>query len=266
MPPNAVAVRTLQRPARGDAAGRPRGDADAAPAIEAAIAAIAAGRNRVGDIGRTPVTLADFGIAPPVFADAHRTGFAGSRAGVGDTTGFVAMDADGNALAMLQSVFQPLGSGAVDPGTGILLNNRMFDFSAVPGEVNAVAPGVRPSHTLNPWLVRDGRGVLAAGVSPGGVSQTTTGFQIASGAMDPRTTLGELVARPRWSLARDGTVLLEPGMPAGVAEALRARGHAVEENSRHEFYFGSAKAVRRNGNGLVEAAADHRRQATAMAW
>ena len=266
MPPNSVGVLMLQQLARWDHAGRPQGEADVAPAIEAAIAAIAAGRNRVGDIQRTPSTPADFGIAPPSFADAHRTRFPDSRAGVGDTTGFVAMDADGNALAMLQSVFQPLGSGAVDPGTGILLNNRMFDFSAEPGNVNAVAPGVRPSHTLNPWLVRDARGVFAAGVSPGGVSQTTTGFQIASGAMDPQTTLGELAARPRWSLARDGTVLLEPGMPAGVVAALRSRGHPVEENSRHEFYFGSAKVVRRNGGGFIEAAADHRRQAVALAW
>ena len=266
MPPNSVGVLMLQQLARWDGAGRPRGDADVVPAIEAAMAAIAAGRNRVGDIGRTPMSPVDFGIAPPAFADVHRARFPNSRAGVGDTTGFVAMDAQGNALAMLQSVFQPLGSGAVDPGTGILLNNRMFDFSAVPGDVNAIAPGVRPSHTLNPWLVRDAHGVLAAGVSPGGVSQTTTGFQIASGAMDPRMTLGELVTRPRWSLARDGTVLLEPGMPHSVAETLRARGHAVEENSRHEFYFGSAKVVRRNGSGFIEAAADHRRQAMALAW
>jgi len=266
MPPNSVGVLMLQQLARWDHADRPLGEADVAPAIEAAIAAIATGRNRVGDIDRTPCTPEDFGVVPPDHTDAQRARFADSRAGVGDTTGFVAMDAEGNALAMLQSVFQPFGCGAVDPGTGILLNNRMFDFSPVPGDVNAVAPGVRPSHTLNPWLVRDARGVLAAGVSPGGVSQTTTGFQIASGAMDARTTLGELVARPRWSLARDGTVLLEPGMPATVAEALRARGHAVQENSRHEFYFGSAKVVRRNGSGFIEAAADHRRQATALAW
>jgi gamma-glutamyltranspeptidase/glutathione hydrolase len=266
MPPNSVGVLMLQQLVRWDRAGRPHGDADVPPAIEAAIAAIAAGRNRIGDIGRTPMSPEDFGIAPPPFADSQRAPFRASRAGVGDTTGFVAMDAQGNALAMLQSVFQPLGSGAVDPGTGILLNNRMFDFSPRPDDVNAVAPGVRPSHTLNPWLVRDARGVIAAGVSPGGVSQTTTGFQIASGAMDAQTTLGELVARPRWSLARDGAVLLEPGMPAAVADTLRARGHAVQENSRHEFYFGSAKVVRRIDSGFIEAAADHRRQATALAW
>lgn len=266
MPPNSVGVLMLQQLARWDCAGRPDGITDMPDAIEAAIAAIAAGRNRIGDAARTPVAPADFGIAPPAFHGGQLAPFRASRAGVGDTTGFVALDAQGNALAMLQSVFQPFGSGAVDPGTGILLNNRMFDFSPQPGGVNAVGPGVRPSHTLNPWLVQRAGRVLAAGVSPGGVSQTTTGFQIASGAMDAGSTLGELVARSRWSLARDGAVLLEPGVPGHVAATLRARGHAVQENSSHEFYFGSAKVVRQLEAGFLEVAADHRRQAVALAW
>ena len=136
-----------------------------------------------------------------------------------------------------------------------------------PGGVNAVGPGVRPSHTLNPWLVLDGQGRASlAGISPGGVSQTTTGYQVATGAMAGRLTLGELVSRPRWSLSRDGAVLLEPGMPGGVAQALRDAGLEVQENSQHEFYFGSAKVVRRTIDGVIEAAADSRRQAAALAW
>ncbi len=296
MPPNSVGVLMLQQLGRWEAAGRPQGDMAMVDAVEAAMAAIAAGRNRIGDADRTPLAPGDFGLAPPVFSPALRAPFQASRAGVGDTTGFVAMDAHGNALALLQSVFQPCGSGAVDPGTGILLNNRMFDFSPQGGDANAVGPGVRPSHTLNPWLVQQGGQALAAGVSPGGVSQTTTGLQLASGILadacdalaasgpegasatdgamkpapgsspTPPQSLGALVARPRWSLARDGAVLLEAGIAPGVAEALRARGHTVEENSQHEFYFGSAKLVRRTASGFLEAAADHRRQAVALAW
>jgi gamma-glutamyltranspeptidase/glutathione hydrolase len=268
MPPNSVGVLMLQQLAQWDAAGRAQGEAAMPAAIEAAIAAIAAGRDRIGDPGRMPVTPADFGLVPPSYSAALQAPFQAARAGVGDTTGFVAMDAHGNALALLQSVFQPCGSGAVDPGTGILLNNRMFDFSPQPGSVNAVGPGVRPSHTLNPWLVQQGGQVLAAGVSPGGVSQTTTGLQIVCGLLDAVAppSLGALVARPRWSLSRDGAVLLEPGIAPAVAETLRARGHTVEENSLHEFYFGSAKLVRRTDHGFLEAAADHRRQAAALAW
>jgi gamma-glutamyltranspeptidase/glutathione hydrolase len=189
-----------------------------------------------------------------------------ARVEPGDTTGFVAMDAEGNAIAMLQSVFQPFGSGVVDTRTGILMNNRMFDFSLSEGHPNEVGPGMRPAHTLNPWLVtRDAR-VEMAGVSPGGVSQTTTGAQVLRLLLGGGgRSLGEAVSEPRWSLSRDGAVLLEAGVPAAAAAQLREAGLQVTENSKHEFYFGSAKVVRANG-GIVEAAADPRRQAHASAW
>jgi gamma-glutamyltranspeptidase/glutathione hydrolase len=266
MPPNSVGVLMLQQLEHWHRAQRPGGAAGIAAAIDTAIAVIADGRERIGDIERTPCVPGDFGVTGSVDAQGAMASFRSARAGVGDTTGFVAMDAEGNALALLQSVFQPFGSGAVDGRTGVLLNNRMFDFSPVRGGVNAVGPGMRSSHTLNPWLVLDETGARMAGVSPGGVSQTTTGFQVVSGALQGEATLGQLVAQPRWSLARDGEVLLEPGMTEGVAEALRARGHAVQENSSHDFYFGSVKAVRRTDAGSIEAAADNRRQATALAW
>lgn len=263
MPPNSVGVLMLQQLQRWEAAGAPKGESDIAPAIEAAVGLIAAGRNRLGDPGRIPLAPEDFAL-PHGQPDTHA--FKAARAGVGDTTGFVAMDEAGNALAMLQSVFQPFGSGAFDNATGILLNNRMFDFSPTAGGVNSVGPGLRPSHTLNPWLMTKDGAVIVAGVSPGGVSQTTTGFQLATGALDGRLTLGQVVARPRWSLSRDGVVLLEPGMPSSIAAAVRASGLECEEDSLHEFYFGSAKVVRRSPDGGLEAAADTRRQATALGW
>lgn len=266
MPPNSVGVLMLRQLERWQQAGRPAGAEGVTQAIESAIAVIAEGRERIGDIERTPVTPNDFGLGHAQVSDQAMSAFRAARAGVGDTTGFVAMDAAGNALAMLQSVFQPFGSGAVDTQTGILLNNRMFDFTPRSGGVNAVGPARRSSHTLNPWLMLEAGQARVAGVSPGGVSQTTTGFQIATGVLEGTATLGQLVARPRWSLARDGEVLLEPGAPSGVAQSLRTLGLDVQENSSHEFYFGSVKAVRRLPDGTIETAADNRRQAAALAW
>ncbi|WP_353171545.1 gamma-glutamyltransferase family protein [Paracandidimonas soli] len=185
----------------------------------------------------------------------------------GDTTGFVAMDAQGNAVSMLQSIFQPFGSGCVDPGTGIIFNNRMYDFSLSEDSPNRLRPGQRPVHTLNPYLVMRREKLVMAGVSPGGVSQTTTGFQVIDHAMRSGMSLGAVVSEPRWSLGRDGTVLLEEGIDGRVAQRLRERGLTVVENSAHEFYFGSVKAVRAlEGGRMLEAAADPRRQAHAIVW
>jgi len=263
MPPNSVGALMLRQLEVWHAAG-----GTTATDIETAIAVIHQGQKLIGDADRTPITPAQLGLGsgglpvmeppnmrPPVI-----------RPTQGDTAGIAIMDAHGNALAMLQSVFQPFGSGAVDPATGILLNNRMFDFSPKAGLPNSVAAGVRPAHTLNPWLIAGGTNVHMAGVSPGGISQTTTGFQLIKQALMSTHTLGQIVASPRWSLSRASEVLLEPGMATEQAARLRTRGHHVVENSDHEFYFGSAKLLRRTHQGWLEAAADARREATALAW
>lgn len=183
-----------------------------------------------------------------------------------DATGFVAMDVDGNAVALLQSLFQPLGSGAVDPGTGVLLNNRMAQFHPQAGQPNGVQAGVRPAYTLSPWIAVQGNRAELAAISSGGIGQTTGGLQLASGALDTGATLGELVGRPRWSFDHAAQVLLETGMDADVAPALRAHGLTVLENAEQELHFGSVEAVRAQPHGGLEAVADLRRQAHAVAW
>ncbi|GAA5236527.1 hypothetical protein FOZ76_14020 [Verticiella sediminum] len=182
----------------------------------------------------------------------------------GDTAGIVLADAQGNGLVMLQSVFQPFGSGCVDPGTGILMNNRLYEFSLDPAAHNRLAPGKRPVHTLNPYIVQAGGEPVLYAVSPGGVSQTTTGVQCIGNVLLDGMSLPAAVDAPRWSLSRDGEVMCEPGFSAAVVEALRASGLAVTTDSLHPFYFGSIKAVRRLPQGVLEAAADLRREACAI--
>jgi len=270
MPPNSVGALMLRQLEVWHAAGRAGEDSTGTAAdIENAVAVIRQGQRCIGDAGRTPITPEHIGLGSGALSLDSPVPH-GVHPAKGDTAGFVAMDENGNALAMLQSVFQPFGSGAVDGGdagtTGILLNNRMFDFSAESGQANSVGAGLRPAHTLNPWLTMLNGQPHMTGVSPGGVSQTTTGFQLVRRAQSGTDTLGQIVSAPRWSLSRSGEILLEPGMPAELAQLLRARGFVVVENSAHEFYFGSAKLLRRNPQGWLEAAADARRQATALAW
>lgn len=71
----------------------------------------------------------------------------------GGTVCVCAVDRDGMAVSLLQSLYEPFGSGVVAGETGIVLNNRAAGF-AVQGEVIA---GTRPYHTLIPgMLARDG--------------------------------------------------------------------------------------------------------------
>jgi gamma-glutamyltranspeptidase len=268
MPPNAAGVLMLRqlnlRAANRTAGAAAEGvDAD----VLRGLAVLQRYQGRLADPARKRLMPADFDLGERHLRSAAAPWTAGlGGAGPHDATGFVAMDVEGNAVAMLQSLSQPLGSGCVDPGTGVLLNNRMADFAPQPGLANSARPGARPAHALNPWLVLNGNRVELAAIAPGGMHQTTTGLQFTSGALESSDTLGELAGRPRWALGADGAVLLEQGVDEAVAVALRAHDLKVHENTAEALPFGSVEAVRANPLGGLEAVADQRQQAHAVAW
>ncbi|MEW8505968.1 MAG: gamma-glutamyltransferase [Candidatus Thiodiazotropha sp.] len=94
-----------------------------------------------------------------------------------DTTHFSILDDEGNRVAATLSINYPFGSGFVVPGTGVLLNDEMDDFSASPGvpnvygliggEANAIAGGKRMLSSMTPTFVEDERRVAILG-TPGG--------------------------------------------------------------------------------------------------
>lgn len=94
-----------------------------------------------------------------------------------DTTHFSILDADGNRVSATLSVNYPFGSGFVVPGTGVLLNDEMDDFSAKPGvpnvyglvgaEANAIAPGKRMLSSMSPSFLEYEDRVALVG-TPGG--------------------------------------------------------------------------------------------------
>jgi gamma-glutamyltranspeptidase / glutathione hydrolase len=95
-----------------------------------------------------------------------------------ETTHISLMDREGNTVASTQTINYVFGSGVVVPGTGILLNDEMDDFSAKPGaanvfgaiggEANAIAPQKTPLSSMTPTIVlKDGSPVLALGTRGG---------------------------------------------------------------------------------------------------
>ena len=93
------------------------------------------------------------------------------------TTHFSVIDAKGNMVAATITLNFFFGSGLMIPGTGILLNNQMDDFSAKPGvpngfqligaDANAIAPKKRPLSSSTPTFVEAPNGLMIIG-SPGG--------------------------------------------------------------------------------------------------
>ncbi|NEV62797.1 gamma-glutamyltransferase [Thiorhodococcus minor] len=183
-----------------------------------------------------------------------------------DTTHFSILDPEGNRVAATLSINYPFGSGFVPPGTGVLLNDEMDDFSARPGvpnayglvggEANAIAPGKRMLSSMSPSFLESDDGVAILG-TPGGSRIITMVLQAILAAVE-RAPVADWVARPRiHHQYLPDRIQAEPGALAPSEQAsLRALGHRLELLDRR---FGNMQVVFWNRRaGRVEAASDPR--------
>ena len=191
-------------------------------------------------------------------------------ASAGDTCWFACADAEGRMVSAIQSTYFEFGSGLVGPRTGITWQNRGSSFRLAPDGWNALKPGRKPFHTLNPALARfeDGR-VMAYGTM-GGEGQPQT-----QAALFTRYTRGvglqEAITRPRWLLGKTWgedsvTLKLEDRFAPELVEALRAAGHDVELLGAFTATMGHAGAIVRHPDGVLEGATDPRSDGQVAAW
>jgi gamma-glutamyltranspeptidase/glutathione hydrolase len=182
------------------------------------------------------------------------------------TTHFSVIDRDGNRVGMTITLNLLLGSGLMIPGTGILLNNQMDDFSIKPGtpnayrligaDANAIAPGKRPLSSSTPTFVEADRGVMVLG-SPGGSYITGMVLLATLNFMDGMSAK-DIVAAPRYHHQYYPDVIqYEPGaFTADQAKALSDRGHKLQLAGRQ---WGNLQVVLWDyASGSVEAASDPR--------
>lgn len=182
------------------------------------------------------------------------------------TTHFSILDAEGNRVAATLSINYPFGSGFVVPGTGVLLNDEMDDFSAKPGvpnayglvgaEANAIAPGKRPLSSMSPTFVESERGVAILG-TPGGSRIIT---MVLLGILDLEQGHGPAswVSQPRFhhQYLPDAIQYEPQAFSEAVLAALRKRGHSLQPLTRD---YGNMQAISWDYAGArVEAAADPR--------
>jgi gamma-glutamyltranspeptidase len=182
-----------------------------------------------------------------------------------DTIYLAVVDGEGNAVSMINSLYEAFGSGTVVEGTGIMLHNRGKDFSLDPAHANCIEPHKRPYHTLSPCMIfKGGRPCMVLG-TPGADGQTQTLLQVIANIIDFGADVQEAIEIPRWRSNPGNNLLIEGRFPATVIEGLRAKGHQIELLPDWSAICGGAQGIIIDREkGVLMAGADPRRQAYAI--
>lgn len=157
-----------------------------------------------------------------------------------ETTHLSLMDAAGNAVSTTQTINGWMGSGVVAPGTGVVLNNEMDDFSAqvgssnlfgaIGGKPNSIAPGKTPLSSMSPTiLMKDGKPEMVVG-GPGGTRIISCVAQTILNYIEFKTSLYDAVSAVRYhhQWQPDVLVMEPPGPAPAVLEKLKKMGYEVK--------------------------------------
>jgi gamma-glutamyltranspeptidase/glutathione hydrolase len=213
------------------------------------------GTAKPGDPGKMPIAFAPQ-PAQPEYGTSHIS----------------IVDAEGNALAMTTTIEQAFGSRLLnDGGTGLpggyLLNNELTDFAFEPRDdqgrpvANRVEPNKRPRSSMSPTLVFDAAGehLLASVGSPGGAAIIHFTAKTLLGMYGWGLDAQRAIDLPNFGSFNGPTVLEANRFPAATVEALKARGHEVNEI---EMTSG-LQAIQRTDTGWF-GGADPRREGVVM--
>jgi gamma-glutamyltranspeptidase/glutathione hydrolase len=188
-----------------------------------------------------------------------------------DTTHFSVMDSYGNAVSNTYTLNFSYGSGLMIPGTGMLINNEMDDFSSKPGtpngygllgsEANAIEGNKRPLSSMTPTIIfKDQKPYMVFG-SPGGSRIITTVLQVALNVMEHEMNIAQAVHSPRMHHQWLPEVLMiEQGFGPDTEKLLESKGYRLYPSST----MGSVQAIVKEGNYFY-GSADPRRPSAGVA-
>jgi len=206
-----------------------------------------------------------------------------------DTTCFVIVDQWGNAVSLLQSIQSSLGSSIVAGDTGILLNNRMTYWHLDKDHVDCLEPGKRVRHTMNPVMVFNGDGPASLGKeagdgtlalvcgTPGADTQVQTNMQVITHLIDFGMTVAEAVEAPRWRNSHsptesnvphvcDNLLHMESRFGSDVRQALESKGHQLNVMPDWGAQGSEVMIQVDSETGVLQGAADPRRDGYAIGW
>ncbi len=189
-----------------------------------------------------------------------------------DTTHFSVMDKYGNVVSNTYTLNFSYGSGIVIPGTGMLINNEMDDFSSKPGvpngygllgsEANSIQGDKRPLSSMTPTIIFKDKNPYFVLGSPGGSRIITTVLQVALNVMEHDMNIAQAVNSPRMHHQWLPEVLmLEDGFSPDTIEILEDKGYQIYPSRT----MGSVQAIVKEGDYFYGAADPRRPDSGAVA-
>ena len=193
-----------------------------------------------------------------------------------DTTHFTVVDAEGNIVTNTYTINELYGSRVTAKGTGVLLNDEMDDFAALPGkaniygliegERNKVEPMKRPLSSMTPTIVmrKDGTPWFALGAR-GGQKIINAVLQSVINVIDHDMNIQQAIDAPRvhqqWF---PDEILFEPyGLSPDTLNILKGYGHKFAEKPG---YIASATGIMIDGEGVRLGAIDSRSDGEAIGY
>ena len=166
-------------------------------------------------------------------------GYIGDASSGVSTTHFAILDREGNRVAATITLNAWFGTGLVIPGTGILLNNQMDDFSIKPGEpniyklvgaeANSIAPGKRPLSSMTPTFLESEKGIAILG-SPGGSFIPSMVLLGTLNWLNGADAMGIVTAPRIHHQYQPDVVFAEPkGLTDEERQSLEQRGHKFRD-------------------------------------
>jgi gamma-glutamyltranspeptidase len=204
----------------------------------------------------------------------------GARCRANGTTAFTVADADGNMVAVTQTLGTWGGNFYVTPGLGFLYNDKLTSYGTDPGGYGARLPYARHGSTLAPTIVLRGNGserkaILAVGAA-GNAWINSAVYQTLVGVIDFGLSPQQSLELPRFlpsqrggfggaAAQREYVIDIEDGIAPEVIARLRQMGHRFNAISlKGELRMGYGAAVSVTG-GKAIAGGDPRRSGTAGA-
>ncbi|KAJ2508690.1 hypothetical protein GGI11_006024 [Coemansia sp. RSA 2049] len=189
------------------------------------------------------------------------------------TTHISVIDKDGMAVSMTSTINLEFGSRIMDPGTGVILNNEMDDFSTTnmtngfglrPSPNNKIVHGKRPLSSTAATIIENGGQVELVIGGSGGSRILTSVLQVIVNVLDFDMRLDRAIDMPRLHHQLMPNLLkVDPLFPSSISHALSAFGHELGPLKHANSVV---QAVQKLPDGLIYAVSDARKHGVAAGY